>query len=438
VTAREAVGPSTVPADMAAIIVLGAQWGDEGKGRVTDFFAESSDYVVRYQGGNNAGHTIIVGDQRLALSLVPSGVLYPHCTPVIGSGCVIDPKVLLDEMDMLTSRGLDPSRLRISANAHLVMPYHRKLDAVMERYLGQNRIGTTKRGIGPAYTDKYARTGIRVQDLYDPGIFGKKVETALEDKNRILSRVYNQLPMDAAEIAAEYLEYGERLLPYVADTSLLLWEGLRAGKKVLLEGAQGTLLDIDHGTYPFVTSSNPTSGGALIGAGIGPAEIETVVGVAKAYISRVGTGPFPSELTDATGDRLVELGGEYGTVTGRRRRCGWLDLVALRYAVRINGIGKLFITKLDILSHFPELRVATAYLSGEDRYDEVPRQQTVLYHCEPVYETFAGWQSDISGVRTYRDLPAPARAYLEYIEEAAGVPIGWVSVGPERQQLIER
>ncbi len=423
---------------MPAVVVVGAQWGDEGKGRVTDYFAQSSDFVVRYQGGNNAGHTIVVGEQRIALSAIPSGVLYPHCIPVIGSGCVIDPRVLIDEMEMVAARNLDPSRLRLSANAHLIMPYHRKLDAVMERYLGPNRIGTTKRGIGPAYTDKYARHGIRVQDLYDPGIFRKKVEAALTDKNKLLTRVYNQLPMDAGQIADEYLAYADRLLPHVADTSLLLWEGLAAGKKVLLEGAQGTLLDVDHGTYPFVTSSNPTTGGALVGAGIGPDKISEVVGVTKGYISRVGTGPFPTELTDDTGDRMVELGGEFGTVTGRRRRCGWLDLVALRYSVRINGITQLFITKLDILSHFSEIAAAVAYLSDGERFDEFPRQQTVLYHCQPVLERLPGWNADISEMRRYDDLPRQARAYLEFIEDQAGVPVGWVSVGPERHQLIER
>jgi adenylosuccinate synthase len=423
---------------MPATIVLGAQWGDEGKGRVTDHFAESSDFVVRYQGGNNAGHTIVVGEQKIALSLIPSGVLYPHCVPVLGSGCVIDPKVLIAEMEMVLARNIDPTRLRISANAHLIMPYHRKLDAVMERYLGQNQIGTTKRGIGPAYTDKFSRTGIRVQDLYDPGIFRKKVATALDDKNRLLTRVYNQLPMDATAIADEYLGYAERLLPHVDDTSLLLWEGLREGKRVLLEGAQGTLLDVDHGTYPFVTSSNPTSGGALVGAGIGPGAIDNVVGVAKAYISRVGTGPFPTELQDETGGRMVELGGEFGTVTGRRRRCGWLDLVALRYAVRINGITSLFVTKLDILSNFPDLEIAVAYENDGERFDEFPRQHTVLYHCRPVYEHQPGWNTDISAVRRYDDLPKEARSYLEFIEDHTGVPVGWVSVGPERHQLIEK
>lgn len=422
---------------MPATVVLGAQWGDEGKGRVVDFFAESADFVVRYQGGNNAGHTIVVGDQRLALSLIPSGILYPHCTPVIASGTVIDPKVLIAEMDMAMERNLDPSRVRISSNAHVIMPYHRKLDAAIERYLGENRIGTTKRGIGPAYTDKFARVGIRVQDLFDSKILRKKVEVALEEKNKILPRIYNTLPMDPDEIIDEYGVYAERLRPHVADTSLLLWEGLQSGKVVLFEGAQGTLLDIDHGTYPFVTSSNPTAGGAAVGSGIGPRAIDEVIGVAKAYISRVGTGPFPTELNDEIGDRMIELGGEYGTVTGRRRRCGWLDLVALRYAHRVNSLTSLFLTKLDILSAFDTIKVATAYVSDGERYDHFPSQQSVLYHCEPVYDELDGWREDITGVRRYGDLPAAARAYIEYVQESVGVPVGWVSVGPERSQLIE-
>jgi adenylosuccinate synthase len=422
---------------MPATVVLGAQWGDEGKGRVVDFFAESADFVVRYQGGNNAGHTIVVGEQRLALSLIPSGILYPHCTPVIASGTVIDPKVLIAEMDMAMEKNLDPSRVRISSNAHVIMPYHRKLDAAIERYLGENRIGTTKRGIGPAYTDKFARVGIRVQDLFDPKILRKKVEVALEEKNKILPRIYNTLPMDPDEIIDEYGVYAERLRPHVADTSLLLWEGLQSGKVVLFEGAQGTLLDIDHGTYPFVTSSNPTAGGAAVGSGIGPRAIDEVIGVAKAYISRVGTGPFPTELNDEIGDRMIELGGEYGTVTGRRRRCGWLDLVALRYAHRVNSLTSLFLTKLDILSAFDTIKVATAYVSDGERYDHFPSQQSVLYHCEPVYDELDGWREDITGVRRYGDLPSAARAYIEYVQESVGVPVGWVSVGPERSQLIE-
>ena len=423
---------------MPATIVLGAQWGDEGKGRVTDAFAESADFVVRYQGGNNAGHTLIIGEERFALSLIPSGVMYPGCTPVIGSGCVIDPKVLLDEIDMLAGRGVDPGRLRISGNAHLIMPYHRKLDAVMERHLGKHNIGTTKKGIGPAYTDKYSRRGIRVQDLYDPKIFRDKVEAALEDTNKVLARVYNQLAMDPEKIADEYLAHADRLLPFVTDTSLELWEALADGKQVLFEGAQGTLLDIDHGTYPFVTSSNPTAGGAPVGSGIGPKAIDRIVGVAKAYISRVGTGPFPTELNDEVGNTMVELGGEFGTVTGRRRRCGWLDLVALRYAVRVNSLTELFITKLDILSAFDTVKVATAYTSLGERYDEFPRQQRVLYNCTPVYDELPGWKTDITSCRTESDLPKQAREYIEYIEERAGVPVTFVSVGPERQQMLQR
>lgn len=422
---------------MPATIVLGAQWGDEGKGRVVDYFSEKADYVVRFQGGNNAGHTIVVGEQRLALSLIPSGILYPTCIPVIASGTVIDPKVLLNEMEMVAGRGLDPSRLRLSSNAHLIMPYHRKLDAAIERYLGENQIGTTKKGIGPAYTDKYSRVGIRVQDLFDPKIFTEKVKAALEDKNKILPRVYNTLPMDADEIVDEYLGYAQRLRPHVTDTSLLLWNAINDGSAVLFEGAQGTLLDVDHGTYPFVTSSNPTAGGAIVGSGVGPKAIDEIVGVAKAYISRVGTGPFPTELHDEVGEMMIELGGEYGTVTGRRRRCGWLDLLALRYAARINSLTKLFLTKMDILSAFDTLKVANGYRSGGERYDEFPAQQSVLYHCEPEYDEMAGWKEDITGVREYGDLPKEARAYVEYVEEVVGVPVGWVSVGPERSQLIE-
>lgn len=422
---------------MTATVVLGAQWGDEGKGRVVDFFAEKADYVVRFQGGNNAGHTIVVGDQKLVLSLIPSGILYPNCVPVIASGTVIDPKVLLAEMDMAIERGLDPSVLKLSSNAHLIMPYHRKLDAAIERYLGKNQIGTTKKGIGPAYTDKYSRVGIRIQDLFDEKIFRTKVEAALEDKNKILPRVYNTLPMDPDEIIEEYLEYAELLRPHVTDTSLLLWNAIKNGKTVLFEGAQGTLLDVDHGTYPFVTSSNPTAGGAAIGSGIGPKAIDEIVGVAKAYISRVGTGPFPTELSDEVGDTMIELGGEYGTVTGRRRRCGWLDLPALRYAVRVNSLTKVFLTKMDILSAFDTIKVATAYESGGKIYTDFPAQQSVLYNCQPVYDELPGWQVDITGIREFDDLPKAAQAYIEYIQDAIGVSIGWVSVGPERSQLIE-
>ena len=423
---------------MPATVICGAQWGDEGKGRVTDQFAQSADLVVRYQGGNNAGHTIVVGDEHFALSLIPSGVMYPNVTPVIGSGCVVDPKVLIEEMAELQERDVDPSRLRISSNAHLIMPYHRKLDAVMERYLGRQRIGTTKKGIGPAYTDKYARQGIRVQDLFDPKIFRDKLDQVLREKNKILSRVYNQLPMDADEIAEEYLEYAPMLLPYVADVSLLLSDALAAGKQILFEGAQGTLLDIDHGTYPFVTSSSPTAGGAMTGTGIGPAAIDKVVGVAKAYISRVGTGPFPTELHGKNGETMVQVGGEYGTVTGRRRRCGWLDLVALRYSVRVNTLTELYLTKLDVLSSFETIKVCDAYTSLGEHYTEFPRQQRVLYNCTPIYEELRGWATDISEVRAYEDLPKEAQQYIELIEDRTQVPIGWISVGPQRGAVVER
>ena len=423
---------------MPATVVVGAQWGDEGKGRVTDLFARQADLVVRYQGGNNAGHTIVVGAERFALSLVPSGVMYGTVVPVIASGVVIDLGVLLAEIEMLRDRGVDPSRLRVSGNAHLIMPYHRKLDLVMERYLGRNRIGTTKRGIGPAYTDKYARTGIRVQDLFDPDIFRDKVEAVLAEKNKILTRVYNQLPMRSEGIVSEYLGYAEALLPMVDDTSRLIWEALQEGRTVLFEGAQGTLLDIDHGTYPFVTSSNPSAGGAAIGSGVGPKAIDRVVGVAKAYISRVGSGPFPTELFDESGDRMVQVGHEYGTVTGRRRRCGWLDLVALRYARRVNSLTELFLTKLDILSGFDTIKVATGYTSAGETYTEFPRQQRVLYRCRPVYTELPGWREDITEAREFGDLPLDARRYIEFIEDQVGVPVNWVSVGPEREQVVAR
>ncbi len=423
---------------MPATVVIGAQWGDEGKGKITDTLSETADMVVRYQGGNNAGHTIVVGEERFALTLIPSGVLYPQVTPVIGNGCVVDPAVLLEEMSTLAGRGIDPSRVRVSGNAHLIMPYHRKLDAVMERFLGRQMIGTTQRGIGPAYMDKYSRHGIRMQDLFDPKIFVQKLETALKDKNRQLVKVYNQLEMDPGPIAEEYLGYAERLYDHVTDTSLLVWEAIRDDKNVIFEGAQGTLLDIDHGTYPFVTSSNPTAGGACTGTGIGPGAIDEVLGVVKAYISRVGSGPFPTELDNEVGERMVEIGGEFGTVTGRRRRCGWLDAVALRYSVRVNGLTKIALTKLDVLSHFDTIKVAVAYDSLDQRYDEFPRQQRVLYNCQPVYEELPGWNVDISGVSRYEDLPKEAQRYVEYVEELAGVPIATVSVGPSRAATLQR
>ena len=423
---------------MPATVVIGAQWGDEGKGKITDVMAETADLVVRYQGGNNAGHTIVIGEERFALTLIPSGVLSPTVTPVIANGCVIDPVVLLDEMDTLAQRGVDPARVKISANAHLIMPYHKKLDAVMERFLGRQQIGTTKRGIGPAYMDKFSRHGIRVQDLFDPKIFRTKLETVLKDKNNLLTKVYNSLPMEAGPIAEQYLGLADRLYDHVADTSLLIWEALQRGEHVLFEGAQGTLLDIDHGTYPFVTSSSPTAGGVGPGAGVGPRAIDRVVGVAKAYISRVGSGPFPTELENEIGERMVEVGGEFGTVTGRRRRCGWLDGVALRYAVRVNGLSEIAFTKLDVLSDFENIKVATAYDSLGNRYTEFPRQQGVLYNCKPVYDELPGWEGDISAVRRFEDLPKEAQEYIRYVEDHAGVPITTVSVGPQRSATFNR
>jgi adenylosuccinate synthase len=423
---------------MPTTVVIGAQWGDEGKGKIANLLAQDADMVVRYQGGNNAGHTIVIDDEKFALRLTPSGVIYPNVTPVIGNGCVVDPEVLLSEMQMLRDRGVDPVRLRLSANAHLIMPYHRKLDAVRERFLGKNLIGTTKSGIGPAYLDKFGRIGIRVQDLYDPKIFGDKLEIAVKEANKILTRLYNQLAFDADDIAAEYLAYGAALEEHVDDTSMLVWQAIRDGQDVIFEGAQGVLLDIDHGTYPFVTSSNPTVGGAMTGIGVGPRDIDRVLGLAKAYISRVGTGPFPTELDDEIGERMVQIGGEYGTVTGRRRRCGWLDAVALRYAVRVSGLTELALMKLDVLSEFDTIRIATAYESGGALYPEFPRQHGVLYDCEPVYEDHPGWGTDITGVRSYDDLPKEARSYVERIEELAGVPVAMVSVGPQRSATFTK
>jgi adenylosuccinate synthase len=405
---------------------------------VTDVLAEEADMVVRFQGGNNAGHTIVIGEERFALTLIPSGVLNPGVMPIIANGCVVDPRVLLEEMATLQSRGVDTSLVRLSANAHLIMPYHREIDALQERFLGKGQIGTTKRGIGPAYTDKFARHGIRVQDLFDPKIFRDKLEVVLQEKNKLLTKIYNQLAMDATAIADEYLGYAEQLAPHVADTSLLIAEALGQDKLVLFEGAQATLLDVDHGTYPFVTSSNPTAGGATIGSGIGPTAIDRVVGVAKAYISRVGSGPFPTELMDDIGEKMVQIGGEFGTVTGRRRRCGWLDTVALRYATRINGLTDIALTKLDVLSEFDPLKVCVAYETDEGRFDEFPRQQRVLYESRPVYEELPGWAEDISGARSMEDLPQEARDYIAYVEKAAGVPVTMVSVGPQRTATLSR
>ncbi|MEX0659533.1 MAG: adenylosuccinate synthase [Egibacteraceae bacterium] len=423
---------------MPALILVGTQWGDEGKGKATDLLADDVDFVVRYQGGNNAGHTIIVGDRTLKLHLVPSGVMYPDVVPVIGDGVVLDPGVLLEELDELVAQGLDVSGLKISGNAHLVMPYHRELDRVTERYLGRQKLGTTKRGIGPTYADKAARVGLRVQDLYDMKIFRQKLDVVLKEKNAILSRVYNRLPMTAADIETEYAVYAERLRPYITDTMALLHDALEAGRTVLLEGAQGTLLDLDHGTYPFVTSSNPVAGGALTGAGLGPKDIDRVIGITKAYVTRVGSGPFPTELDGDVAERLGRVGHEFGTTTGRRRRVGWFDAVLARYAARVNGLTEHFLTKLDVLSEFETLRVCRAYRYQGQDYDHFPPHQSIFHHAEPLYEEHPGWTVDITEITEYADLPKEARAYVDRLEELSGVPIRWVSVGPARRQTLER
>ena len=424
---------------MPGTVIVGTQWGDEGKGRFTDYLAKESELVVRYQGGHNAGHTIVVDGEVFALQLVPSGVLYDYVTPVIGNGVVVDPGVLVDELDMLEGKGLDTARLRVSGNAHLIMPYHQELDRVTERYLGKNKLGTTKRGIGPAYADKALRVGLRVQDLLDAKIFRQKLDLVLREKNGVLAKVYNRLPLDADEICERYLGLAPRLEPLIADTVHLVHDALDAGQRVLFEGAQATYLDLDHGTYPFVTSSNPVAGGVCTGAGVGPRAIERVVGVTKAYVTRVGSGPLPTELPegDTDGDLLVDRGGEYGTNTGRRRRPGWLDAVMLRHAVRLNTCTEIAITKLDVLSPFREIKVCVAY-EGDDgtRYEHVPYHQSVLHKVRPVYETVPGWGDEIDGAARIDDLPEAARQYVRFVEKLAGVPVSFVSVGPGREQTV--
>ena len=422
---------------MPALVLVGAQWGDEGKGKATDLLGGSVDYVVRYQGGNNAGHTVVIGDQSYALHLLPSGILTPGCVPVIGNGVVIDPAVLLQELDGLNARGVDTSRLIISANAHLITPYHRTVDKVTERFLGDNRIGTTGRGIGPTYADKISRIGIRVQDLFDPGILAKKIEAALRDRNQMLVKLYNRRAIAAEAIVEEYLGYAERLKPFVADTSLLLNNALDDGKVVLLEGSQGTLLDVDHGTYPFVTSSNPTSGGACAGSGIGPTKISRSIGILKAYTTRVGAGPFPTELLDADGELLRKKGHERGVTTGRDRRCGWFDAVIARYATRVNGLTDFFLTKLDILTGWERVPVCVAYEVDGTRYDEMPMTQTDFHHAKPVYEYLPGWDEDITKAREFTDLPANAQAYVRALEQMSGALISAIGVGPARDATIQ-
>ncbi|MFN0283164.1 MAG: adenylosuccinate synthase [Kineosporiaceae bacterium] len=423
---------------MPAIVLVGAQWGDEGKGKATDALGHRVDYVVKYNGGNNAGHTVVVGDEKYALHLLPSGILTPGCTPVIGNGVVVDLSVLFGEIDGLTARGIDCSALRVSANAHVIAPYNRTIDKVTERFLGTRKIGTTGRGIGPTYADKMNRVGIRVQDLFDEHILAQKVEGALEQKNHLLVKVYNRRAITVNEVVDELLSYTERLRPMVADVSLELGRALDRGATVLFEGGQATLLDVDHGTYPFVTSSNPTSGGACTGSGVPPTRIDRVIGVVKAYATRVGEGPFPTELFDDDGARLRAVGHEFGTTTGRPRRCGWYDAPVARFAARINGVTDFVLTKLDVLTGFERLPVCVAYDVDGVRMPEMPLTQTDVHHAKPVYELFDGWDQDIGAARSFDDLPKNAQQYVLALEEMSGSRISAVGVGPDRDATIVR
>ncbi len=418
-------------------MVVGTQWGDEGKGKLTDLLAGEMDLVVRYQGGHNAGHRIVVDGEAFALQLVPSGILYPHITPVIANGVVVDPAVLLAELDMLSAKGVDVSRLMVSGNAHLIMPYHQELDRVTERYLGKNALGTTKRGIGPAYADKATRVGIRVQDLFDPKIFRQKLDVALKEKNAVLAKVYNRLPLSADEIASRYLdEYAPRIAPMVGDAVGVVHDALEDGRNVLMEGAQATFLDLDHGTYPFVTSSNPVAGGACTGTGLGPRHIDRVIGIAKAYVTRVGAGPFPTELDNDIGALLVERGHEFGTNTGRQRRCGWFDAVMLRQAVRLNSLSEVALTKLDVLDTFESVKVCVAYEANGERFTHMPYHQSTIHQVTPIYEELPGWKTDITAATSISDVPAAARDYVAFLADQIGVPVRLVGVGPGREQFV--
>ncbi|MFT6564647.1 MAG: adenylosuccinate synthase [Actinomycetes bacterium] len=421
---------------MPALVLVGAQWGDEGKGKATDLLGGRVDYVVRYQGGNNAGHTVVIGDERYALHLLPSGILTPTCTPVIGNGVVIDPGVLFTELEGLDARGIDTSNLKISANAHVITPFHVQNDKVVERFLGKHRIGTTGRGIGPTYMDKVARLGIRVQDLFDEKILREKVGNALSTRNQVFVKVFNRMPFDTDQVTDELLAFADPLRPFVTDTSLLLNNALDDGKLVLLEGSQGTLLDIDHGTYPFVTSSNPTTGGACAGSGIGPTRIDRSIGILKAYTTRVGSGPFPTELHDADGEKLRQVGGEVGVTTGRDRRCGWFDAPIARYATRINGLTDIFLTKLDVLTGWHQIPVCVAYEVDGQKIDDIPMTQTDFHHAKPLYEYLPGWSEDISGARTFEDLPPNARNYVAFLEAQSNCRISAIGVGQDRDATI--
>jgi len=423
---------------VATVVVVGTQWGDEGKGKVTDYLAAKADIVVRYQGGNNAGHTVVVGEEVFRLHLIPSGILYPDKICVIGNGVVIDPAVLLQELDALAARGVPTARLVISERAHVILPYHRYLDELEEDRKGAGKIGTTRRGIGPAYVDKVGRVGIRMVDLLDPEVLRQKIRQNLEDKNRLFTRVFGAAPLDAEAVIRDYEHYAGRLAPLATDVSLLLNEAIEQGKNILFEGAQGTLLDVDHGTYPYVTSSNPTAAAAALGAGIGPTKIDRVVGVVKAYTTRVGEGPFPTELQGEMGDQIRERGGEYGTTTGRPRRCGWLDAAIVRYAARINGLDYLAVTKLDVLTGLDVVRICRAYRYRGQLLTDFPASLGVLAEVEPVYDELPGWKQDISGVRRYEDLPPQAKDYLERITELTGVPVALVGVGTRRSQMLAR
>ncbi|MDH6423316.1 adenylosuccinate synthase [Aurantimicrobium minutum] len=421
---------------MPAIVLIGAQWGDEGKGKATDLLAERIDYVVKFNGGNNAGHTVVIGDEKYALHLLPSGILTPGVTPVIANGVVIDISVLFAELDALNSRGIDTSKLRVSANAHVITDYHRTLDKVTERFLGKRQIGTTGRGIGPTYADKINRVGIRIQDIFDEGILRQKVEAALEIKNHLLAKIYNRRAISADAVIDELLSYRERLAPMVADTALELNQALDADKVVLFEGGQATMLDIDHGTYPFVTSSNATAGGASTGSGIGPNKIERVIAVIKAYTTRVGAGPFPTELFDEDGEYLRAKGFEFGTTTGRPRRCGWYDAPIARYTARINGVTDFVITKLDVLTGLEKIPVCVAYDVDGVRHDEVPVNQSDFHHAKPILEYFPGWNEDITGARTFSDLPKNAQDYVTALEAMSGARFSAIGVGPARDAII--
>ena len=421
---------------MPGVVLVGAQWGDEGKGKATDLLGSRVDHVVKFNGGNNAGHTVVVGDEKYALHLLPSGILSPGVTPVIANGVVVDIEVLFSELDALESRGVDVSRLRVSGSAHVIAPYHRTIDKVTERFLGKRRIGTTGRGIGPAYADKISRAGLRMWDLFDEKILRAKIEGALDQKNHLLVKVYNRRAVDVDETVEELLKHADRLRPMVTDTSVELNRALDEGQNVLFEAGQATMLDIDHGTYPFVTSSNATAGGAVTGSGVGPTRIDSVIGVIKAYTTRVGEGPFPTELFDDKGAFLAKTGHEYGVTTGRPRRCGWYDAVIARYATRVNGLTDLVLTKLDVLTGLEKVPVCVAYDVDGVRYDEMPTDQTAFHHAKPIYEEFDGWWEDISTVRRLEDLPANARAYVDAVEQMSGTRISAIGVGPARDEII--